>query len=84
MIAEGIVVMISTVTASVFAFRAGIAYADRKFINAQMCRHIWGPWEDTSIGDWIWINGSKTKVSVPGQCRDCMSCGEREARKVTA
>lgn len=45
-------------------------------------RHIWGVWEDCQITGSEWLAGRKVQTLSPGQCRDCMSCGQREARKV--
>lgn len=46
--------------------------------------HVWGMWEDAPCLHSEYQSGKKVRFQVPGQKRECLGCGEREARQVIA
>lgn len=69
------------ISAVLLADRLGVLRLPRKELKHE---HIWDVWEECTVSDWEYVRGEKVRVSSPAQSRDCLSCGEREARRVTA
>lgn len=63
---------------AVVGARTALWYRDQKkpVCSATGGDHLWGSWESSDLLDKIAL--------VPGQKRECVSCGERQVRRVLA
>jgi hypothetical protein len=60
-------------------FWLSVVRAQRRALAEPRHVHMWGPWEKTSIGNWV---GEQFVRTGTGQERFCVSCNARQIERV--